>query len=83
MSGSLIGGLTCRMTPMACLWVSNRAGEGAAGSSASVDMLSRTVPITRVLYRGQRSHGAVGDKKPQKKVMWSLLEDGANIRLRN
>lgn len=43
------GGLTCSMTPMACLWLSNRAGEGAAGSSASVDMLSRTVPITRVL----------------------------------
>lgn len=42
--------LTCSMTPTACLWLSNRAGEGAAGSSASVDILSRTVPITRVLH---------------------------------
>lgn len=41
--------LTCRMTPMACLWLSNRAGEGGAGSSASVDILSRMVPVTRVL----------------------------------
>lgn len=38
------------MTPTACLWLSNWAGEGAAGSSASVDILSRTVPITRVLH---------------------------------
>lgn len=38
------------MTPMACLWLSNRAGEGGAGSSVSVDILSRTVPVTRVLH---------------------------------
>lgn len=42
--------LTCSMTPTALLWLSNRAGDGGAGSSASVDILSRTVPATRVLH---------------------------------
>lgn len=37
------------MTPVACVWLSNRAGDGGTGIVASVDKLSRTVPITRVL----------------------------------
>lgn len=44
--------LTCSMTPTGCLWLSNSAGEGGAGSSGSlgsVNILSRTVPDTRVL----------------------------------
>lgn len=58
---------------MDCLWLSNRAGEGAAGSSASVDMLSRMVPITTVLEvqgsevtpgsRGQKVTGCVSIRK--------------------
>ena len=30
--------------------LSNRAGEGGAGSSVSVDILRRTVPLTSVLH---------------------------------
>lgn len=46
--------LTCRTTPTALLWPSDRAGAGGAGSSASEDKLSRTVPVTRVLHTVRR-----------------------------
>lgn len=41
--------LTCSMTPMACVWLSYRAGVGGAGIAAIADILSRSVPDTRVL----------------------------------
>lgn len=53
----LCSALTCITMLMACLWLSKRAGEGAAGSSASVDILSRMVPITRVLYVEDKVRG--------------------------
>ena len=37
------------MTPVGCLWPSDRAGQGGAFSSRSIDILSSTVPLTRVL----------------------------------
>lgn len=42
---------TCRMTPVGCRWPSLSAGDGGLTGGTCVDILSRTVPWTRVLQQ--------------------------------
>ncbi len=75
--------VTCRMTPVGCRWSSLSAGDGGQTGGTCVDILSRTVPQTRVLQQHSIHPSITASKKHWSKQIHCIWRSKMTLAFQN